>query len=228
MKKKYMLMGIAGVLTAATLAGGTFAALNATSDKAMAQINIMSVGVTIYDEKNALSGGYTEEKTKVMPGETYLMPRFIKNTEENGYDVYVKVVINKNWEAADGTDIDLDFVTGEKADILYIQDGKENKSLEALEKRKINDWIITYADAEEIVMFYTKPLAYNEATTDFISGITFDETMDSKHFALASYNLNYEVTAVQANNAKDAIAAELGMFATFDNNGNIVDISETR
>ena len=228
MKKKYMLMGIAGVLTAATLAGGTFAALNAASDKAMAQINIKSVGVTIYDEKNALSGGYTEEKTNVMPGETYLMPRFIKNTEENGYAVYVKVVINKNWEAADGTDIDLDFVAGEKADILYIQDGKENRSLESLGKSKINDWIITYADAEEIVMFYTKPLAYNEATTDFISGITFDETMDSKHFALASYNLNYEVTAVQANNAKDAIAAELGMFATFDNNGNILDISETR
>ena len=227
MRKKYMLMSIAGVLIAATLVGGTLAALNTTSEKSTAQISIKSVGVTIYDEKNALAKGAADEKNGVVPGDDYVMSRSIKNTEENGYDVYVKVVINKNWQTADGEDVDFAAVEGEKADILYIQNQNEKKSLVSLEKEKFNDWIITYADAEQIVLFYTKPLAYKEKTSDFISGIAFNKDMDSKNFADAVYNLSYEVTAVQANNAKDAIAAELGMFATFDNNGNITDISET-
>ena len=46
MKKKYMLMGIAAVLILATMVGGTLAALNTKSEKAVANISIKSVGVT--------------------------------------------------------------------------------------------------------------------------------------------------------------------------------------
>ena len=47
MKKKYMLMGIAAVLILATMVGGTLAALNTKSEKAVANISIKSVGVTV-------------------------------------------------------------------------------------------------------------------------------------------------------------------------------------
>ena len=43
-KKKYMLMGIAAVLILATMVGGTLAALNTKSEKAVANISIKSVG----------------------------------------------------------------------------------------------------------------------------------------------------------------------------------------
>ena len=47
MKKKYMLMGIAAVLILTTMVGGTLAALNTKSEKAVANISIKSVGVTV-------------------------------------------------------------------------------------------------------------------------------------------------------------------------------------
>ena len=55
MKKKYMLMGIAAVLILATMVGGTLAALNTKSEKAVANISIKSVGVTVIP--NPCSGG---------------------------------------------------------------------------------------------------------------------------------------------------------------------------
>ena len=58
MKKKYMLMGIAAVLILATMIGGTLAALNTKSEKAVANISIKSVGVTVIgDQPVALADG---------------------------------------------------------------------------------------------------------------------------------------------------------------------------
>ena len=79
MKKKYMLMGIAAVLILATMVGGTLAALNTKSEKAVANISIKSVGVTVIgDQPVALAdGGYdraggnnhhAEGSTKRYPG----------------------------------------------------------------------------------------------------------------------------------------------------------------
>ena len=64
MKKKYMLMGIAAVLILATMVGGTLAALNTKSEKAVANISIKSVGVTVIgDQPVALADG--EEKNRL-------------------------------------------------------------------------------------------------------------------------------------------------------------------
>lgn len=63
------------------------------------------------------------------------------------------------------------------------------------------DWIIGYEDDEQTVMYYTKPLAPEQTTTNFMDGIHFKESMGNG-FADAVYTLEYEVTAVQANNAK--------------------------
>ena len=74
MKKKYMLMGIAAVLILATMVGGTLAALNTKSEKAVANISIKSVGVTVIgDQPVALADGggndrHAEGSTKRYPG----------------------------------------------------------------------------------------------------------------------------------------------------------------
>ena len=63
MKKKYMLMGIAAVLILATMVGGTLAALNTKSEKAVANISIKSVGVTVIgDQPVALADGGEKER----------------------------------------------------------------------------------------------------------------------------------------------------------------------
>ena len=193
MKKKYMLMGIAAVLILATMIGGTLAALNTKSEKAVANISIKSVGVTVIgDQPVALAD---------------IMPKAVQNDIPDGYDVYVKVVIYHAWDTKSGG-----LVSAGEADDIYVHN---------------QDWIIGYEDDEQMVMYYTKPLAPEQTTTNFMDGIHFKESMGNG-FADAVYTLEYEVTAVQANNAKDAIAAELGVFPEFDENGTILSVSETR
>ena len=195
MKKKYMLMGIAAVLILATMVGGTLAALNTKSEKAVANISIKSVGVTVIgDQPVALADGGEKEPVTIVPGETIIMPKAVQNDIPDGYDVYVKVVIYHAWDTKSGG-----LVSAGEA----------------------------YEDDEQTVMYYTKPLAPEQTTTNFMDGIYFKESMGNG-FADAVYTLEYEVTAVQANNAKDAIAAELGVFPEFDENGTILSVSETR
>ena len=98
-KKKYMLMGIAAVLILATMVGGTLAALNTKSEKAVANISIKSVGVTVIgDQPVALADGGEKEPVTIVPGETIVMPKAVQNDIPDGYDVYVKVVIYHAWD----------------------------------------------------------------------------------------------------------------------------------
>lgn len=182
MKKKYMLMGIAAVLILATMVGGTLAALNTKSEKAVANISIKSVGVTVIgDQPVALADGGEKEPVTIVPGETIVMPKAVQNDIPDGYDVYVKVVIYHAWDTKSGG-----LVSAWEADDIYVHN---------------QDWIIGYEDDEQTVMYYTKPLAPEQTTTNFMDGIHFKESMGNG-FADAVYTLEYEVTAVQANNAK--------------------------
>ena len=69
MKKKYMLMGIAAVLIPVTMVGGTLAALNTKSEKAVANISIKSVGVTVIgDQPVALADGGEKNRLRSCRG----------------------------------------------------------------------------------------------------------------------------------------------------------------
>ena len=132
MKKKYMLMGIAAVLILATMVGGTLAALNTKSEKAVANISIKSVGVTVIgDQPEALADGGEKEPVTIVPGETIVMPKAVQNDIPDGYDVYVKVVIYHAWDTKSGGLVS----TGE-ADDIYVHN---------------QDWIIGYEDDEQTV-----------------------------------------------------------------------------
>lgn len=135
----------------------------------------------------ALADGGEKEPVTIVPGETIIMPKAVQNDIPDGYDVYVKVVIYHAWDTKSGG-----LVSAGEADDIYVHN---------------QDWIIGYEDDEQMVMYYTKPLAPEQTTTNFIDGIHFKESMGNG-FADAVYTLEYEVTAVQANNAKDAIKAE--------------------
>ena len=68
MKKKYMLMGIAAVLILATMVGGTLAALNTKSEKAVANISIKSVGKRTGYDRTGGNDRHAEGSTKRYPG----------------------------------------------------------------------------------------------------------------------------------------------------------------
>lgn len=68
-EEKYMLMGSAAVLILVTMVGGTLAALNTKSEKAVANISIKSVGVTVIgDQPVALADGGEKEPVTIVPG----------------------------------------------------------------------------------------------------------------------------------------------------------------
>ena len=84
-KKKYMLMGIAAVLIMATMVGGTLAALNTKSEKAVANIAIKSVGGTVIgDQPVALADGGDKDPVTIVPGETIVMPKAVQNDIPDG------------------------------------------------------------------------------------------------------------------------------------------------
>ena len=150
MRKKYLLMVIAGALVLATMIGGTLAALNVKSEEAAtADISIKSVGVTIYDEQTPLGTLPEEKPTEIVPGTDVAMARKVVNSVDDGYDVYVKVVIYKNWEV-DGEQL---YPETGVADLLYVESGEKGRQdlAAAGTNEKVNGWIVQYADDEQIV-----------------------------------------------------------------------------
>ena len=85
MKKKYMLMGIAAVLILATMVGGTLAALKSKSEKAVANISIKSVGVTVIgDQPVALADGGEKDRLRSCRGNDRSVPKASQNDIPDG------------------------------------------------------------------------------------------------------------------------------------------------
>jgi hypothetical protein len=234
MKKKYMLMGAAAVVVVSTVIGGTLAALNTNTENgagaAETGISLKNIGVAFAD-----AGDEGSEITDHMPGGTWTNTQSsVINSVENGYTIYAKVVIDRYWSREeDGIEEYLDLASENmaKAYIGETYPGADTQLLSLAETQEeqyiVNDWLVGYADDEQIVMYYTKPLAEGEQSSDFLSGIYFVPEMDNR-YTDTTYHVDITVTAVQADNGSDAIAAELGVFPSFDEQGNMIAVSETR
>lgn len=240
MKKKYLLMGIAGALMVFTAAAGSLAALNAkTQEGATATISVDNIGVKITEKNKAgrYADAHSVNSQGITPGTSLEISRNVTNTlgtaEGKAYDVYVKAVIYKSWEKDTDGDgiaeyIDVSATENLTEDIVYIGDTPVEKvAWDDGKATVINDWVVGYADEEQIVLFYKEPIAQGETTTDFISSVLFAPEL-SNDYTNASYQLDFEVTAVQKNNGVSAIAAELGVFPHFseDGKGTIMSVSE--
>lgn len=232
MKKKYLLMGVAGALVVSTMIGGTLAALDtATTEGAKAEISVKSIGVSVNQADGASTvDGSVEIKNGAVPGGNYECSYNVSNTESEGYDIYVKVAIYKYWEDEEGIleskydSIYYDCADGSEKGKTYPQELEENYLTE-------NGWLVQYADEEQIVLYYTKPLKATDNTlentsTNFMDGISFDPALGNA-YANKELKLDYEITAVQANNSEAAMAAEWGMFPIFDEDGVLVGVYET-
>lgn len=229
MKKKYILMGVAGALVAATVIGGTLAALNTNTEgnagTGIAEISTNAIGISLTGE-----GTTKEELSDVAttPGGDVPCAYYVTNnvsSDETGYSIYAKVTIYKSWEddSLDASNATIDYLANDEY-IPYASNITDMKN--QVLSGEADDWIVAYADEEQIVLYYTKPLAQGESSSNFMDAISFASDMNNA-YADGQLNLSVEISAVQINTQEEAMQAEWGVFPAFDANGNITGIYET-
>lgn len=225
MKHKYTIAGVGIILIAVALIGGTMAANNAqTSQAAEADISVNGLkgGIEVSSEDPVFA-----EKSDVTatPGGDYdLSLNAVNAGGDLDYASYFKAVIYKEWN--DAKDVYIDPVESEAITEDRVRIG--DTYLDEVEPGDVvNGWIVASVDEEEIVLFYTKPVEVGQATTPFIDGVTFAENLDNR-YTQATYNLDFEVTAVQTVSGEAAFASSFGVFPELDENGNIVSVSEEK
>lgn len=222
MKKKIILMSVAAVLAMTAIVGGTLAGFNTESKQGKTDISTKALGIE-------LNGGsfVLNEETLVsdacMPGSEVEMPYYVTNNIADGYELYTRVTIYKYWEA-ENTALEADKIS------LYAKDAAGNPVKLALngetgETVRIGDWFVQYADEEQVILYYAKPLVSGENTTNVLDYLAIDENVGNA-YTNQRVVLDIEVDAVQRIAAESSIPSEWGVYPSFDENGNITAIAE--
>lgn len=220
MKKKYILLLAAGACGIAAAVGGTLAAGNVASKTVLQEISEKSLGISIFSGYTN-NHGYVNTNIEVMPGGTHPLNYRMVNDQENGYDLYARVRLYFDW---------MPETLAQKEEMNhYMRPVLQGKTIPLVKDYEhqvsMGDWIVVSCDSTEAVLYYTKPLAEGESVP-ILDEVSFAERMGNA-YAKATFHLQVEVDAVQANQSADAIAAEWGVFPKIKQ-GVIVSVSETR
>lgn len=215
-KKKLILMCTAGVLVMTAVIGGTMAGFNTSTDsKGVSNITVKELGITLNGQNTGKElDAYRLDDIAAVPGGEVEVPYSITNNVEGGYELYTRVTIYKKWEE---TDLDQDMIH------LYVKEGNEDKEL--LAGTTVNDWIVWYADGEQVIMYYTKPLGAGATSSELISSVRFDDQMGNA-YAGKKVSLAFEADAVQTIAAEDSIPSEWGVYPVIAADGTIGAIEE--
>lgn len=207
MKKKYIVMVVACILALTAVIGSTVAAPTRSADKkGNTTVDIKDLDVAL---AGMLVGDSKEETVTAMPGQTIEFGEensyFVTNEED--YEAYVRVTIDKQWvgneDKLDGKMISLNWTD----DVIAA------------------DWIVFDSSDEQVILYYNKKLAKDAFTSVFLTGVSFDASMDNAYTDKTA-NITVTVDAVQAAVVKDAMLAEWGVLPEIDENGNITAIKE--
>ena len=214
MKRKLILMCMADVLVMTAVIGGTLAGFNtAAENKSTADITVGALGI----ELTGTAAEKTLEIEKGLPGGETEVRCSVQNRVEEGYTLYTRVTIDKKWKSGAKEELDPGKIR------LYTGDGESRTEL--LAGTNVNGWIVWYADEEQIVLYYTKPLAQGESSGEFISAAGFAPDMDNA-YADAEVELGIRADAVQSIAAQDSIPSEWGVYPVIGEDGTIVSIEE--
>lgn len=221
-KRKLILMGVAGVLAMTAIIGGTLAGFNTQSEQGKTDITTRSLGIELtgksvrMDEEKLVTDTY-------MPGTEVNLPYYVTNNVEEGYDLYTRVTIDKYWEQKENGELDPAKIR------LYTRnaDGTltELTAGDGAEAVRTNDWFVQYADEEQVILYYARPLAAGEQTGNVLDCLVVDAEAGNE-YTNQRIVLEVRADAVQKIAAESSIPSEWGVYPEFDTDGNIVSIAE--
>ena len=215
MKKKLILMCIAGALVMTAVIGGTLAGFNtSTENKAVTNITVNELGIDLTSGSSKEIDKGTIEGIAIVPGGEVEIAQNIINDVEGGYELYTRVTIGKKWE-------------NDKLDAskIHVYAGVGEDKSELVAGTQVNDWIVWYSDEEQIIMYYTKPLNAGEASKNLIDAVGFDADMDNA-YAGAKVVIEFSADAVQTIAAEDSIPSEWGVYPVIEADKTISAIEE--
>lgn len=224
MKKKLILMGIAGACVITAIVGGTLAAKNEvlTGKAAVAPISTKELGIAICDNDGIVgettsdgvvaSAEITTDANISMPGTVIdennkcgtNIPLKVKNITE-GYAGYIRVHIYRTWK-------------DDEKKKKELNDDKESVIMSGWDE----NWIKSESESspEDIVLYYKYPVDPGAETTSFLTKITINENLGNDYMD-KYFSYEVDADAVQALPAednqvnKDGIMSAWGMVAEF-------------
>lgn len=214
MKKKYLMLGVAAILVATAIIGGSLAAINAVGEEATNNLGAPTLEVGI-DSKSTAETAVGDEAEKIMPGDTLDCSGFIvENTAQ--VPLYARVTVTKYWTDEDNAkNIDMD------ANMIEMT-ANESGWLQA------ND-VLKGTSGETEVYYLAKPLASGESASldleiiisrelDNIgqnAGITVKAVVDAVQFVEGENELN-----------ANGILAAFGVDAVLNSDGSIASVTQ--
>ena len=220
-------LAASAVLLVGSGVGSARAALTYYSENYSVQMNMQSIGVSLVENDQVVSSrdyadadkweGTTEgsllsnllgKDEKFTPGKKY--NEAISVTNSGNIDTFVRVIITKSWQDANGsknTALDPQLI-----ELNYLTD---------------NGWVIAedQSTPERTVLYYTKALPVGESTPALSDTLRINESIASEvnktvkdntitytyKYDGYTFHLDAEVDAVQTHNAKDAIKSAWGV-----------------
>ncbi len=224
MKKKIVIVGLAAVLAATTIVGGSLAYFSAEGSKVQQQINTMTLAVNLQDVVLDAAGneyGATPADGKlvaenVMPGEVISKVMRVHNPEE--VTEYVRVSIRKYWTKTSLRSNEVQKAVELDAEAIIV----EPVNTDAAERER---WIVLKETDEHIILYYTKPLAQGESTKHFMEQVEISDKLQNV-YANKGITLEFETDGVQMFAAQDAFVSEWGVIPVLDEDGYILEIHE--
>ena len=221
--------GAAGLLLFAGV-GSARAALEYQSGEVVAQYEVYNIGVQLTENGNVVKGDDTllnsliPEDEEFLVGKTYNEALGVSN--DGDIDEYVRVVVTKYWEDADGNKI-----TALSPDLI--------------ELTTVDGWIEVEdsSSPERSVYYKTTPLEVDGSfqltdtltvNNDIMSSVSQTSTTDANGYTTITTTYEYDgvkmvieadVDGVQTNNAEAAIKSAWGVIPTLDENGTLTAVT---
>lgn len=214
MKKKIILMGIAGVLVLTTMIGGTLAAFQATSSQGTSDITTKDLNIYISENDAEGLALYQSGVMKAMPGEIIDENLKAVFASSANYDAYICITVYKAWgDAGENSSFAKSYDTALELDKIKII--PENAE----------DWIVIENDEETMTMYYKKPLSESSKTetSKFINQIQISKELGNQYADLP-FIIEASADAVQSIGGAEAIKSAWGVTAVLDSEKNITDI----
>lgn len=214
MKKKYLMLGVAAILTAMAIIGGSLAAISAVGEEATNDLGAPTLAVDIKSIATAETA-VGDSLKNIMPGDRLDCSGFvIENTAQ--VPLYARVTVTKYWtDENDAKNIDLD------ANLIEMT-ADESGWLQA-------DTVQNGTGGETEVYYLAKPLASGESAPldlEIIISKDLDNSGQNAGIAVkASVDAVQFVAGENELNAKGLLAV-FGVDAVLNSDGSIASVTQ--